>query len=144
MQFISAFIWFIALMENFYAKARGSVKKNMRLGKGPRRTRLFARKRIQNNFALAPGIFSASIVGSIVFEVLLSVKYNLFFHFNVSVCCQFLTMRCFPTSAILKLTNCSDIECILHNYTSVMLSSDTYNKRVDEVHYFSIGKMTTL
>ena len=34
-----------------------------------------------------PGIFSASIVGSIVFEVLLSVKYNLFFHFNVSVCC---------------------------------------------------------
>ena len=36
----------------------------------------------------------------------------------------------------------------LHNYTSVMLSSDNYKKRlllgvVDEVHYFLIGKMTT-
>ena len=25
-----------------------------------------------------------------------------------------------------------------------MLTSDNYNKRVDEVHYFRIGKMTTL
>ena len=58
-------------------------------------------------------------------------------------------MRGFPTSAVLKLTDCSDIEFKLHNYTSAMLNSDDYKKRlllgaVDEVHYFLIGKMTIL
>ena len=61
-------------------------------------------------------------------------------------------MRCFSTrstSAVLKLTDCYDIECKLHNYTSVMLSSDNYKKRlllgaVDKVHCFLIGKITIL
>ena len=55
-------------------------------------------------------------------------------------------MRCFPTSAVLKLTDCCDIECKLHNYTSVMLSSDNYKKRLllGVVDYFLIGKMTIL
>ena len=53
----------------------------MRRGRGPRRTQLFVRK--INNFSLAPGIFSASIVGCIVFEVLLSVKY---------IICSFIAM----------------------------------------------------
>ena len=58
-------------------------------------------------------------------------------------------MRCFPTSAVLKLTDCCDIECKLHNYTSVMLSSDDCKERlllgaVGEAHFFLIGKMTVL
>ena len=87
MQFISAFICFIDLIESFYAKPGGKRREKYATGKRTSKNSVIVKKIIKNKFALVPGIFSASIVGSIVFEVLLSVKYNLFFHFNVSVCC---------------------------------------------------------
>ena len=86
MQFISAFICFIALMESFYAKPRGKRREKYATGKRTSKNSVISKK----NKIILPwllGSFHASIVGSIVFEVLLSVKYNLFFHFNVSVCC---------------------------------------------------------
>ena len=80
MQFISAFICFIALMDSFYAKTRGKHQEKYVTGKRSLKNSVICKK---NKIIFC----SASIVGSIVFEVLLSVKYNLFFHFNVSVCC---------------------------------------------------------
>ena len=75
-------------MESFYAKPRGKRREKYATGKRASKNSVISKKnKIILLAPLAPGIFSTSIVGSIVFEVLLSVKYNLFFHFNVSVCC---------------------------------------------------------
>ena len=73
-------------MESFYAKPRGKRREKYVTGKRTSKNSVISKK----NKIILPwrlGSFHASIVGSIAFEVLLSVKYNLFFHCNVSVCC---------------------------------------------------------
>ena len=58
--------------------------------------------------------FVMNIVGSIVFKVLLSVKYNLFFHFNVSVCC----VNFWPCDAFLQAP--------FWNWQTVLISNVNY------------------
>ena len=68
-------------MESFYANPRGKHREKYATGKRTSKNSVICKK---NKIIL---LWLLGSLGSIVFEVLLSVKYNLFFHFSVSVCC---------------------------------------------------------
>ena len=68
MQFISAFICFIALMESFYGKPRGKRREKYATGKRTSKKSVICKK---NKITL---LWVQGSFLSIVFEVLLSVK----------------------------------------------------------------------